>query len=246
MRPVALFCLCKWIASRAALCRCRVSRRCAQATQRRAHSFAERIQCRSQRLEASTRKTPFPVELWPAQLRIAAAGLLRGRSALVQMPTSAGKTRATEVLIRSAFLANRASLAVIVAPYRSLCHDIRGDLSLAFAGEPISLDEASNSYQLDLELEALFANNTILIVTPEKSLYMLRRAPELAQRIGLVIYDEGHQFDGMARGPTYELLLTSLKMALSPEPKSCLSRPCSAMRQRSRHGSRRPRNRARW
>jgi hypothetical protein len=33
---------------------------------------------------------------------------------------------------------------------------------------------------------------------------MLRRAPELVERIGLVIYDEGHQFDGMARGPTYE------------------------------------------
>ena len=137
------------------------------------------------------------------------------------MPTSAGKTRATEMIIRSAFLAGRASLAVIVAPYRSLCHDIRGDLSVAFAGEPISLDEASDSYQFDLELETLFANNTVLIVTPEKLLYMLRRAPELAERIGLVIYDEGHQFDGMARGPTYELLLTSLRMALRPRRRSC-------------------------
>jgi hypothetical protein len=68
-------------------------------------------------------KPHFPVELWPAQQRIAAAGLLRGLSAVVQMPTSAGKTRGTELVIRSAFLANRASLAVIVAPYRSLCHD---------------------------------------------------------------------------------------------------------------------------
>jgi len=44
----------------------------------------------------------------------------------------------------------------------------------------------------------------VLIVTPEKLLYMLRRAPQLTESIGLVIYDEGHQFDGMARGPTYE------------------------------------------
>ncbi|RUU27309.1 DEAD/DEAH box helicase [Mesorhizobium sp. M6A.T.Ce.TU.016.01.1.1] len=167
-------------------------------------------------------KSHFPVELWPAQQRIANAGMLLGRSAVIQMPTSAGKTRATELIIRSAFLANRASLAVIVAPYRSLCHDIRGDLLVAFAGEPISLDEASDSYQFDLELEALFANNTVLIVTPEKLLYMLRRAPELADRIGLVIYDEGHQFDGMTRGPTYELLLTSLKMALSPDAQIVL------------------------
>ncbi len=167
-------------------------------------------------------KPHFPVELWPAQQRIAAAGLLQGRSAVIQMPTSAGKTRATELIIRAAFLSQRASLAVIVAPYRSLCHDIRGDLANAFAGEPISLDEASDSYQFDLGLDELFAQQTVLIVTPEKLLYMLRRAPELADRIGLVIYDEGHQFDGMARGPTYELLLTSLRIALPRETQIVL------------------------
>jgi len=159
-------------------------------------------------------KANFPFELWPAQQRIAAAGLLQGRSAVIQMPTSAGKTRATEMIIRSAFLSQRASLAVIVAPYRSLCHDIRGDLVAAFVGEPIKLDEASDSFQFDVQLEEILAVNTVLIVTPEKLLYMLRRAPELVERIGLIIYDEGHQFDGLTRGPTYELLLTSLKLTL--------------------------------
>lgn len=167
-------------------------------------------------------KPHFPVELWPAQQRIVAAGLLQGRSAVVQMPTSAGKTRATELIIRAAFLSKRASLAVIVAPYRSLCHDIRGDLATAFAGEPIALDEASDSYQFDLVLDQLLAQVTVLIVTPEKLLYMLRRAPEIAERIGLVIYDEGHQFEGMARGPTYELLLTSLRIALPAEAQIVL------------------------
>jgi hypothetical protein len=38
-------------------------------------------------------KAHFPIELWPAQQRIAAAGLLQGQSAVIQMPTSAGKTR---------------------------------------------------------------------------------------------------------------------------------------------------------
>lgn len=167
-------------------------------------------------------KPGFPMELWPAQRRIADAGVLGGRSAVIQMPTSAGKTRATELIIRSAFLSQRANLAVIVAPYRSLCHDIRGDLVTAFNGENIRLDEASDSYQLDLTLDALFAADSVLIVTPEKLLYMLRRAPDLADRIGLVIYDEGHQFDGMTRGPTYELLLTSLRMALPPESQIIL------------------------
>lgn len=164
----------------------------------------------------------FPTELWPAQQRIAEAGLLRGRSAVIQMPTSAGKTRATELIIRAAFLSGRASLAVVVAPYRSLCHDIRGDLAAAFAEDAIAIDEATDAFQFDLELDVLIARDTVLIVTPEKLLYMLRRAPELADTIGLIIYDEGHQFDGMARGPTYELLLTSLRMKLTPGTQSVL------------------------
>lgn len=167
-------------------------------------------------------KSQFPLELWPAQQRIADAGVLGGRSVVIQMPTSAGKTRATELIIRSAVLSQRANLAVIVAPYRSLCHDIRGDLVAAFEGENIQLDEASDSYQFDLALDALFAATSVLIVTPEKLLYMLRRAPDLAEKIGLMIYDEGHQFDGMARGPTYELLLTSLRMALRADTQIVL------------------------
>lgn len=167
-------------------------------------------------------KSHFPFELWPAQQRIANSGLLSGGSALIQMPTSAGKTRATELIIRSAFLSQRATLAIIVAPFRSLCHDIRSDLTLAFSGEPVNLDEVSDSYQLDLNFDDLYIQNSVLILTPEKLLYMLRRAPELIERIGLIIYDEGHQFDGLTRGPTYELLLTSLRLLLRKDTQVIL------------------------
>ncbi|WP_370334511.1 DEAD/DEAH box helicase [Parvularcula marina] len=171
---------------------------------------------------SALRKPRFPRELWPAQRRIAEAGLLRGHSGVVQMPTSAGKTRATELIIRSVFLSERSSLSVIVAPFRSLCHDIRSDLAGAFAGEDVALDEVSDSFLLDVDIAGVLAQRSVLIVTPEKMLYMLRRAPELAERIGLVIYDEGHQFEGFARGPTYELLLSSLRMTLPPEAQVVL------------------------
>lgn len=157
----------------------------------------------------------FPRELWPSQQRICAAGVLQGTSAVIQMPTSAGKTKATELILRSGFLSGRASLAVIVCPFRSLCHDIRGDMARAFSGENVVLTEATDSFQQDLTVEALWAQRTILIVTPEKLLYLLRRTPELAEYMGLVIYDEGHQFDSGSRGVTYELLLTSLKLWLA-------------------------------
>jgi hypothetical protein len=164
----------------------------------------------------------FPRELWPSQRRICAAEVLRGESAIIQMPTSAGKTRATELMLRGGFLSDRASLAVIVCPFRSLCHDIRGDMARAFSGENVVLNEATDSFQQDLDVEDLWQTRTILIVTPEKFLYLLRRTPELAQHIGLVIYDEGHQFDSGARGVTYELLLTSLKLSLAEQTQIVL------------------------
>jgi len=83
-------------------------------------------------------------------------------------------------------------------------------MARAFAGENVVLNEATDSFQQDLTVDTLWAQKTILIVTPEKLLYLIRRTPELAKHIGLVIYDEGHQFDSGARGVTYELLLTSL------------------------------------
>ncbi|HEY5305210.1 MAG TPA: DEAD/DEAH box helicase [Pseudolabrys sp.] len=164
----------------------------------------------------------FPRELWPSQQRICEAGVLSGKSALIQMPTSAGKTRATELILRSGFLADRFSLAVMVCPFRSLCHDIRSDMAYAFAGDNVAINEATDSFQEDLTLGELLAQKTILIVTPEKLLYLLRRTPELAEQIGLVVYDEGHQFDSGARGVTYELLLTSLKLLLAQDTQIIL------------------------
>lgn len=95
-------------------------------------------------------------------------------------------------------------------------------MARAFSGENVALNEATDSFQQDLNVEDLWGARTILIVTPEKLLYLLRRTPELAQHIGLVIYDEGHQFDSGARGVTYELLLTSLKLSLAQQTQIVL------------------------
>lgn len=156
-------------------------------------------------------------ELWPSQILIGENGIFKGKSATIQMPTSAGKTKATELIIRSAFLANRTNLAVIVAPFRALCHDIEDDLCKSFRNESAEIDELSDVYQMDYDLDNL-NDKKILVLTPEKLLYMIRQTPELSQSIGLIIYDEGHQFDSPSRGTNYELLLASLKSML---PENC-------------------------
>ena len=156
-------------------------------------------------------KEHFIREFWPAQHLLGEQGVFRGRSAIVQMPTSAGKTRASEIIIRSAFLADRTSLAVIVAPFSALCHEIRNSFVKAFRNESVSVDELSDVLQADFDVSELMGRKQILVVTPEKLVYLIRHAPELTENIGLLIYDEGHQFDSGTRGITYELLLTSLK-----------------------------------
>jgi len=156
-------------------------------------------------------KDSFIKELWPAQHLLGQANVLKGESAIVQMPTSAGKTKATELILRSAFLAERVSLAIIIAPFRALCHEIKNSLVEAFHNEPTKVDELSDALQTDFEIAELVGHQQILVVTPEKLLYVLRHAPELAAHVGLLVFDEGHQFDSGTRGITYELLLTSLR-----------------------------------
>lgn len=161
-------------------------------------------------------KDSFIKELWPAQHLLGKADVLKGKSAIVQMPTSAGKTKAMELILRSAFLANRVSLAIIIAPFRALCHEIKNNLVEAFRNESTKVDELSDALQTDFEIAKFLGHQQILVVTPEKLLYVLRHAPELAAHVGLLVFDEGHQFDSGTRGIRYELLLTSLR-SMIPE-----------------------------
>ncbi len=168
-------------------------------------------------------KSTFPKELWPSQLLLGESGLFKGASGLVQMPTSAGKTRAIEIILRSAFMSGRTKLAVVVAPFRALCHEIAVSLGQDLSGEDIKVNELSDALQIDFveqvaELlgSALPVTSYVLVLTPEKFLYVLRQSPQALKYLGLVIYDEGHQFDTGGRGITYELLLTEIK-GLLPE-----------------------------
>lgn len=153
-------------------------------------------------------------ELWPSQIILSKNGIFSGTSAVIQMPTSAGKTKATELIIRSSFLSNRTHLAIIVAPFKALCQEIFNDLSAQFLEDRnVQVNIVSDVLQDDLG-EIREDSRTILILTPEKLDYLLRYNEDISPRTGLIIYDEGHLFDDMTRGAKYELLLASLKRQL--------------------------------
>jgi POLQ-like helicase len=170
------------------------------------------------------RRNNFIHELWPSQRLLGQEGIFQGVSAVVQMPTSAGKSKSIEVIIRSAFLGGRTRTCVVIAPFRALCREISETLESAFAGENVRVNELSDVYQNDFDADELIQNTSyqILSVTPEKLVYVLRQSPELANEIGLLILDEGHQFDNDIRGVTFELLVTTMKSLLPANVQTVL------------------------
>lgn len=179
-------------------------------------------------------KPKFVREFWPAQRLLGEQGVLSGLSAVVQMPTSAGKTKSTELIIRSSFLSGRSDVAVIVAPFRALCREITATFEQAFEGEDVNINELQDVLDIsdsDDELIKLLTGETdqdgiatksIVVTTPEKLVYLLRHEPALADSIGLLIFDEGHQFDTGKRGVTYELLIAYLKSRVGDDVQKVL------------------------
>jgi len=167
----------------------------------------------------------FMKELWPAQRLMGDEGLLRGVSAVVQMPTSAGKSRAMELIVRSALLSGRAKLIVIVAPFKALCAEISETFKVAFSSDGVLINDLPDLNQIT-ELDSEFlkfllgdkykdkSKGSVLVTTPEKLAYLLRHEDELAPSIDLLLFDEGHQFDTGKRGVTYELLISYLRGAV--------------------------------
>ena len=160
--------------------------------------------------------------LWPAQRLIAEKGLLRGESSIVQLPTGVGKTRSIELIIRAAFLSERANIAIIVAPLRALCNEITMDMYKAF-GNDVTINQFSDVLQNDFwNLFSEDIKRQILICTPEKLSYVLHHDPFFLSAIDLFVFDEGHMFDDGGRGAIYELLVTHIRQNITSEQQLVL------------------------
>lgn len=166
-------------------------------------------------------------ELWPAQIHLGEAGVFSGKSAIIQMPTSSGKTTSMSIAIRAAFLSGRTSMAVVVAPFRSLCREISDDIANDFLSDSnVHVNALSDVLEMDDLLELLESfgeeSKNILVLTPEKLIYLLRQDIELINETGLIIFDEAHMFDDASRGAQYELLISTIMMHLGEDTQRLL------------------------
>lgn len=156
----------------------------------------------------------FIKELWSSQIELGNKGVFRGNSVVIQMPTSSGKTKSIEIIIRAIKMKNKTKLSIIVTPFRSLCRELSLELENAFKNEiDINICEISEVLRNDFQ-EEQSSNFTVLVVTPEKLMYLIRKNINIMEELGLVIFDEAHLFDDLSRGANYELLVTMIKTYL--------------------------------
>lgn len=164
-------------------------------------------------------------EMWSSQLLLGKEGVFNGKSGVIQMPTSSGKTTSILLAIQAAFLSHRTSVVVVVAPFRALCKEIIFDMEIFFEfDENISVTEFSDipeSSEIKL-VESDLVGKKIFVMTPEKLEFILKHHTGIIENINMIIFDEAHLFDDESRGTDYELLLTTINRYLKPDAQKLL------------------------
>ena len=147
----------------------------------------------------------------PSQENAIRKGLLKFEKAFsLKMPTSAGKSYITELLIYQELRMNPHAKILYLAPLRSLSRELK--LRFKKVGRHLGFTSRAiyggNTFTIDQDI---LEEAKLLISTPESFMVMEDSLEEQLTRFSLVICDEGQLLDSLNRGINYELLLTRLK-----------------------------------
>lgn len=158
------------------------------------------------------------MEFWNSQLNALNVNIIgesqNNENYIIKMPTSAGKTFITEILLLNSLIENENSKAIYITPYLSLTNEINESLS-SLEKLGFTLSNMTKSYEID-EYENLWVEGAdVLIATPEKIDLLYRNEKEFFKDISIIIVDEGHIVgDNGKRSVLVELLISKLKMKL--------------------------------
>lgn len=157
------------------------------------------------------------VELWPSQRDALEAGLLdpERHALVVRTPTSSGKTRMAEAAIVNAVsAAPDDGCCVYIVPFRALATEVEATLGATLGDLGIRVSSLFGGYETSELEDFLLYSSNVLILTPEKLDLLLRSDPAFAERLKLIVIDEGQLLgDENARAIRLELLLTRLRRA---------------------------------
>jgi len=136
-------------------------------------------------LRFRARSFPF---VWPNHREAIAKDFhQRGKSAVVVLPTGAGKTTLSSIKIGGVLA--RGEKVVFLAPTHALVEQLTVDLQEMFP-EDILGSVVSSDFDLLFQINAQLQK--IEVMTPERCLAMLCFAPDAFSEVGLLVFDECH------------------------------------------------------
>jgi hypothetical protein len=152
-------------------------------------------------------------ELWSSQRTALPLALDHtNRGAVINLRTSAGKTRIAELAILQTLLAEPTARIFYLAPFRSLALEIESTLAATFGwlNHKVShLYGGSRVSSVDTELAS---ESSIIIATPEKARALFRATPELFENVRLIVIDEGHLIGPEERFVRNEAFIEHLRL----------------------------------
>ncbi len=135
----------------------------------------------------SLRASHFPF-VWPNHRKAIAKSFYQtGISAVLVLPTGAGKT--TVSALKIAGVLARARKVVFLAPTHALVEQLTEDLQKMFPKEILG---SAVSSDFDLLFQSGSCLREIEVMTPERCLAMLSFAPDAFSEVGLLVFDECH------------------------------------------------------
>ncbi|MBK8702925.1 MAG: DEAD/DEAH box helicase [Saprospiraceae bacterium] len=113
--------------------------------------------------------------------------------------------------IFNALIENEESIILYIAPFKSLAFEVEQTLDRTFTNLGFQISHIYGGSQFTKIDEMLIQGSRILIVTPEKAKAIIRGNEELANKIKLVIIDEGHLLGNDDRLISIEMFYEELR-----------------------------------
>ncbi|WP_222128170.1 DEAD/DEAH box helicase [Roseomonas gilardii] len=154
------------------------------------------------------RRPKAEVDLWPSQIEAAARAVDQSDDLVVSLPTSAGKTRIAELCIL--FCLAKGRRVMYVTPLRALSAQTEATLQRTFGPLGKTISALYGSIGISGFDEDAIRERDIVVATPEKLDFALRNDPSFLDKVGLLVFDEGHMIGPGEREVRYEVQIQRL------------------------------------
>jgi hypothetical protein len=156
---------------------------------------------------------PPVTDLWESQLESLSLALNQwNEGGVINLRTSAGKTRVAELAILRTLAEDRSAKVIYLAPFRSLAFELERTFGRFLGSLGYSITHLYGGARFSGIDRTMVTEANLIIATPEKAKALMRAAPELLDAVKLVVVDEGHLLGADERNIKNELFLEHLRL----------------------------------